>query len=119
MSYAIRVLRIYIVMSAAARAAGPLRQAFQTVLRETPLGLFFFSQVAQPRAVRNVLREARRPRWPPNQREPPAAPERPDARSSPGFRVPGLTFGFGTRPPLSFARPLRIFLWCFNQLRRC
>lgn len=33
-------------------------QVFQTFLRETPVGLAFFGQVAQPQAVKNVLREA-------------------------------------------------------------
>ena len=30
----------------------------QKVLRETPVGEFFYAQIAQPRALRNVLREA-------------------------------------------------------------
>lgn len=36
----------------------PLTSALQTVLRETPIGLAFFGAVAQPGAVRNVLRQA-------------------------------------------------------------
>lgn len=38
--------------------ARPLIAAFQTALRTTPLGASLFAQIAQPAAVRNVLREA-------------------------------------------------------------
>lgn len=36
----------------------PLVSAFQTLLRETPLGAAFFSNVARPATVKNILRQA-------------------------------------------------------------
>lgn len=36
----------------------PFVSAFQTLLRETPVGGFFFSQIAKEQAVENVLKEA-------------------------------------------------------------
>ena len=38
--------------------ARPFVKAFQSFLRETPAGEVFFSQVAQPRAIENILKEA-------------------------------------------------------------
>ncbi|GBG86941.1 hypothetical protein CBR_g44394 [Chara braunii] len=38
--------------------AKPFIKAFQTLLRTTPLGPWFFAQVAKPGAVKNILRQA-------------------------------------------------------------